>query len=417
MVGITSSRHYLFSTLRARWASQAVGKGFLRPVYFARWLTWVVALGIITLSAAADRNLANGPLLLLATGAQLTLTSCYLPWVRPRLPWLSRWFEDNPWLLVLDGAWSLLVVHLSGGWGSPFYLFALNSVLAPAFLYRLRGATLASFGFSISYLIVLLLTEPGYEAFFRPDGRLHSEAVSAPINPFMVAYFAALLAEVLDRLEQEKAKVQELAAEEERYRLAREIHDGLAQTLFMLNLTLDACCEFSRRERHDKVAAKLPGLVLVSRQALWEVRNAMFDPEPLLQGDAPLSEALSRLFREYEAVSQTQVQVSFVGKERRLSSDQRIALYRILQESLANTSKHARAANVTVRIVFTASETRMVVEDDGIGFDPETVREGRGLGHLRSRAQELGARLFLTSEIGKGTRVALALPYPKGDEQ
>lgn len=407
-----------WSELRGRWLNLPVGEGLLRPSYFAvgtRWITWFVALGIIALGAASDRNLNNGWPLLAATGLQLLVVSCYIPWLSPRLPKLSRWFENTPWLYILDVAWSLLVIHLSGGWGSPFYLFALNSVLPPSLRYRLRGATIASFGFSLSYLIVLLLTEPGFEAFFQDDGRLHSSAVSGPINPFMVSFFAALLAEVLDRLEQEKAKVRELAAQEERYRLAREIHDGVAQTLFMLNLTLDACAEFARREQFDRVAEKLPGLVLVSRQSLWEVRNAMFDPEPLLRGGAPLSEALSRLFREYEAVSQTAVEVKFEGVERPLLAAQRVALYRILQESLANSCKHSGADCVKVRIVFGLDETRLVVEDNGIGFEPSTVRRGRGLGHLQSRAAEAGGRLQLSSELGVGTRVAFAVPNTMGD--
>lgn len=269
---------------------------------------------------------------------------------------------------------------------------------------------MASWGFSVSYLLVLLVTPPGLSAFFTPEGRLQSAAISAPLNPFMVAFFAAMLAEVLDRLRLEKAMVRELAAKDERHRLTREIHDGVAQSLFMLHLTLDACSEFARQEKFDRLAAKLPGALLVARQALWEVRLAMFDPDILLGDDTNITDVLSRTLREYEAVAQTPVRVSCEGVEHEFTVPQRVALYRILQESLANAFKHAQATKIEVHISFTERDTLLTIADNGIGFEQAAVVTGRGLGNLQSRAEEVGGHLRLTSHAGTGTRVDFVLP-------
>lgn len=139
--GTVHLRRFL-RVLEERWQEERVGEGLLRPFYVAvgaRWITWIVALGIISLAAAEPRNLHHGGALLAATGFQLLLMSFYLPVVRPHFPRVAKWLESSPALLILDGVWSLIVVHLSGGWGSPFYLFALNSVLAPALKYQLRA--------------------------------------------------------------------------------------------------------------------------------------------------------------------------------------------------------------------------------------------------------------------------------------
>ncbi|MBI3927841.1 MAG: sensor histidine kinase [Armatimonadetes bacterium] len=410
----------LLQNLRKRWHEEQAGEGFLNPIYFwvgVRWITWIISLGIILAAAAPPENLQNGPLLLTLTGVQLLVMTLYLPVVRPRYrpilerTGLIRWCEDNPVLAATDIGFSLVVVYFSGGWNSPFYEFALTSVLAPSLKYGLRGATLASFGFSAAYLAVVSAAGPGVESFYE-DGRLVGGLISAPINPFMVAYFSAFLSELMNRLSQEKARVRQLAAQEERNRLARDMHDGVAQTLFMLTLSLEACAEIAGRQGSEKLKTRLEGLVGVSRQALWEIRNSMYDLGPLLE-EGPLSQTLDRLFREFQTVSQIPVEVSYSGDEPVLSKEQRVGVYRILQESLANACKHSRACRVRVELGFGPDRVRLVVEDDGQGFEPASVSRGRGLGNLASRAHELGGELEIRSHPGEGTRIELVLnPMP-----
>ena len=396
--------------LRRRWRRERAGEGFLNPLFFsvgARWITWLIALGIVLFQAAPPANLAHSWWLLLATGLQLTaMTTAFLAgtFARPKLLLAS-----HPLWPVLDILAANLVIWLSGGWRSPFYEFSLTSVLAPSLKYGLKGGTWASLLYSSLYVAAIWLSGPGIAGVYNHDGRLDGGFVGALLNPFMMAYFSAFLAELMRRLEQEKARVRDLAAREERSRLGREIHDGVAQTMFMLTLSLDACRELAARAEQPKLEEKLGQLVPVSRQALWEVRNAMYDKAALLEGDVPFSEALRRLIREFETVSAIPVDFALEGEERTLPVACRVALYRIIQESLANVFKHSRAERVALKLAFGPGEIRLLVEDEGQGFDPATVRRGHGLGNMRLRVDEVEGQFALESAPGEGTRVKVEL--------
>jgi signal transduction histidine kinase len=399
--------------LRRRWKFERAGQGFLNPIYFsvgARWITWLIALGIVLFQAAPPANLEHAWLLLLLTALQLGLMSLYLPFLRPRLGNATGYTENNPLLPALDILASTAVIWLSGGWRSPFYEYSLTSVLAPSLKYGLRGGTFASLGYSLCFLAAVAYSRPGMAAVYNSDGRLDGGFVGALLNPFLVAFFAAFLAELLRRLEREKARVRDLAAREERSRLGREIHDGVAQTMFMLTLSLDACRELASRAEQTALEEKLSQLLPVARQALWEVRNAMYDKAALLEGETPFSEALARLVREFESVSGIPVELKVDGKEPTLPVAQRVALYRVIQEALANAFKHSGSLRIGLQLTFTPGETCLCVEDKGRGFDPSTVRPGHGLGNMRTRIEELQGQLSLVSAPGEGTRVQVSLP-------
>lgn len=393
--------------LRRRWRRERAGQGFLNPLFFsvgARWITWLIALGIVVFQAAPPANLEHAGWLLAATGLQLGAMTLYLPVLRQHVL-----LENHPIWPVLDIGAANLVIWLSGGWRSPFYEFSLTSVLAPSLKYGLSGGTWASLGYSLSFVAAVAASKPGLAGVYNQDGRLDGGFVGALLNPFMIAYFSAFLAELMRRLEHEKARVRDLAAREERSRLGREIHDGVAQTMFMLTLSLDACRELAARAEQPKLEEKLGQLVPVSRQALWEVRNAMLDKAALLEGDTPFSEALQRLIREFETVSAIPVEFRLEGAERTLPVSCRVALYRIIQEALANAFKHSRAQGVKLSLGFEPGEIRLTVEDAGQGFDLASVRPGHGLGNMKARVDEVGGRFKLESAPGQGTRVRVEL--------
>ncbi|MEW6281098.1 MAG: sensor histidine kinase [Candidatus Eremiobacterota bacterium] len=398
--------------LQARWRQERAGQGFLNPVVFsvgARWITWIIALAIVFSEAAPAVNLRHAGLLLALTGLQLTVMSLYLPVVRPRLGG-ARWLEGNTVLPALDITAAAAVIWASGGWRSPFYEFSLTSVLAPSLRYGLRGATLSSVYFSAVFVAAVAFSGPGMDSVYNADGRLDGGFVGALLNPFMVSYFSAFLAELLRRLEEEKSKVRELAAREERLRLGREIHDGVAQTMFMLTLSLDACRELALRRGHQELGGKLEELVPVARQALWEVRNAMHDKSALLAGEVPLSEAVRSLVREFTAVSGVPVDLQVVGDEPALPLDHRVCLYRTIQEAMANAFKHSRASQVALSLRFGQEDTEVLVEDQGTGFDRASVQAGHGLGNMQARVEEAGGTFDLDSAPGRGTRVRVVLP-------
>jgi signal transduction histidine kinase len=200
-----------------------------------------------------------------------------------------------------------------------------------------------------------------------------------------------------------------LAAAEERARLAREIHDGVAQSLYMLTLNLDACVELS--ERVDGLRPRLEQLLQLARQALWEVRHYIFDLKPLLGGDTPLAEVLRNPLREFESIANLPAELKSVGVEQPLPLRTRAAVYRALQEALANAFKHARASRVSVVLRWTPSALTLEVADDGRGFDVAAARPGHGLLNLRQRAAEVGGVAEIASAPNAGTRVTVTVPY------
>jgi len=256
-------------------------------------------------------------------------------------------------------------------------------------------------------------------------------------------------------LAREKA---DLAAAGERARLAREIHDGVAQSLYMLTLNLEACAELAARAgsggggqapgiadgrpgepadgRRDAaktpaagsastaaaaeagpraapvaLAARLDQLLGLARQALWEVRHYIFDLKPLLGGEAPLSEVLRNPLREFQTIAGLPAELHTSGAERPLSPRARAAVYRVLQEALANTFKHAHATRVAVTLRWEPDALLLEVADDGRGFDPAAGSRGHGLENVHARAAEVGGRAVIESRPGGGTRVQLVVPY------
>lgn len=223
------------------------------------------------------------------------------------------------------------------------------------------------------------------------------------------------------RMEEERARhAEELATrvlqaqEEERKRIARELHDETAQTLSVLLAHLDLL------ERHmpDDAPARagFQRVAVLARRALDETRALSHDLRPTILDDAGLVAALEWIAVEYEETYGGSVHVDAEPEpEGRLSTEIEIALFRIAQEALTNSGKHAAAQNVRLSLCFTPAAARLVVEDDGRGFDrdhvPDPTRDGRlGLYGMHERASLLGGQVQIISAPGKGTRTSVEIP-------
>ena len=162
----------------------------------------------------------------------------------------------------------------------------------------------------------------------------------------------------------------ELAAIAERGRIAREIHDGVAQLVYILSLNTETCAALAHRiaeaseEEEDKeiltpLAERLDKLVTLSKQALWETRHYMFTLKPLISGTSTLTQMLTNQLREFETISGLPVRLEVEGNEEAFSGDQRhthkmaqvgTAIFRITQEALTNAYKHAEATQLQVHL-------------------------------------------------------------------
>ncbi len=211
----------------------------------------------------------------------------------------------------------------------------------------------------------------------------------------------------LQRQEQEI----ELAAVQERARISREIHDGVAQTVYAVGLELDA--SITRAERGDPSAiGRLRTLVPRVQDAVKEIRQYIFDLKPLVAGDTPLATVLKRQVREFERASGVNAEFNVFGETDIVNVDPEnaTACYRVLQEALSNSLKHARATHVDVSLDLRNEQLVLAVVDNGVGFDFDAVQAGYGLENMRSRIEELDGIFTIDSNPDKGTRLTMTLP-------
>ena len=206
--------------------------------------------------------------------------------------------------------------------------------------------------------------------------------------------------------------------EDERRRIARDLHDHLGQQMTALRLNLEGLKTTSesgpqlrdRIEQTDRIAERLDADV---EFLAWELRPAGLD-------DIGLPGALSKFLREWSNHYGIAAELHVTGLDRqRLGQETETSLYRIAQEALNNIFKHARAARADVLLERRDGQVVMIIEDDGVGFDPTaTLRQSddRGLGviGMHERAALAGGTLDIESEVGKGTTIFVRVPLTDG---
>lgn len=206
--------------------------------------------------------------------------------------------------------------------------------------------------------------------------------------------------------------------EDERRRIAQDLHDGLGQSISLIKLGIEKSAALLDVGATREAGAALRRLVPQVEEALAEVRRVSTELRPSLLDDLGILPTLSWFFREFQTVcgGGIVVESALNVAEQDIPSSLHITLYRILQEAVHNIVKHAAADRVRVRLARDDAALCMVIEDNGRGFDPRSIRwmEGqtRGLGLLsmKERASFSGGRFQLDSAPGKGTRIHVSWP-------
>jgi len=204
------------------------------------------------------------------------------------------------------------------------------------------------------------------------------------------------------------------AQEEERKRIAREIHDGPAQSMANIVMRAEYCIKLLDMSP-EQVHGELVSLQNLVRLSLMDVRKIIFDLRPMVLDDLGLAPAIKRYLSKYKEQYGLQVEFLCFGQQRRLDSSVEVALFRIVQELVSNVHKHARAKNTVVKIELLRKKINVHVKDDGIGFDLEQVmsdkdREGYGLIGMRERVQLLSGDINIATAPGQGTSIDLSIP-------
>lgn len=218
-----------------------------------------------------------------------------------------------------------------------------------------------------------------------------------------------LLAEQNAQLAEQAAQ---LATVEERSRLARELHDSVSQELFSLTM-LAAAAKRQLATKPDAAATQLDDIQATAQQALQETRSLIFALRPAMLGDRGLVPALRDLVAVARERQGLDVDLAISG-ERRLPLEHEQALFRIVQEALANVVRHsgARAAEVTLR--YEDAQVHLLIRDHGRGFDQSVPRSARsvGLDSMAERAAALGGTCSVASLPGQGTTISVTLRAP-----
>lgn len=207
-----------------------------------------------------------------------------------------------------------------------------------------------------------------------------------------------------------------LGQEAERARLAREIHDGPAQVLANTVLRLQLV-EQLMRQNPKEVEPEVSRVRAALQESLKDVRRFIFNLRPASLSDAGLIPTLRYYTRDFADQFGIDVELN-MPENLVLSSNQELVVFRVIQEALQNVQKHAQASAIEVNVQQRPGGPLVVtVTDDGIGFDPKAVRQGRtgssGLVSMRERAATVGGTLKADSRPGSGTTITLNLPMPK----
>jgi len=313
---------------------------------------------------------------------------------------------NTGWQLVLSEPWHRLV-PLVLRYAQATVLIAIAAILI----------SLLAVYFGLRY-VTRPLQELGQEANRMAWGDF--DAVLTPVGGVEeIADLQRTLREMASQVRSYQAAMRNYVAavtraqEEERLRLARELHDDTVQSLIALGQRLERV-QKAALHRPELCAAQLDELRHATRSLVQDLRRLIGDLRPTYLDDLGLAPALEMLLKTVP--SDCRPELTVIGPERRLSPDVELAIYRIAQAALKNVAQHAQARHVHLSLSFEERGVRIVIEDDGQGFSPpsspdELAREGHfGLLGMRERAMLFGGWLALSSQPGHGTRVEAYLP-------
>jgi signal transduction histidine kinase len=204
-----------------------------------------------------------------------------------------------------------------------------------------------------------------------------------------------------------QAEVRRLEVLDERERIAKELHDGVIQSLFAVGMSLQGAAALAQDEG---ITIRIEGAVEDIDGAIRDLRNYIFGLRPGILADRQLDQALRELGAEFEersgVVTVVDVDAGIAAELASIASD----VVQVTREALSNVGRHAEATTCRVSLRRGAEGAILVIDDDGRGFESGAAGEGLGIGNLRDRVASLGGSLDILSTAGEGTTVRAVLP-------
>jgi len=328
-----------------------------------------------------------------------------------------RWIQhETPMLIYVAGAIALCIALI---WINSTYNLLLFIMFSQIYSFlKMRWAIPSSAILTALLALRGILVEP--EAWFA---WIFISTLSLSFGLFFALWINSIIVQSQERrrlIEELESTRDELASQErhagvleERSRLAREIHDTLAQGFISIVTHLEAA-EGSLPPGLGQARHHLEQARRTARENLVEARNLVAALRPEILEGSTLSGALERLAARWSGETAIPATVSITGGERPLPQESQVALLRAAQEALSNTRKHARAQRVEITLSYMEDLVALDVQDDGEGFDPRGVAVGAdggfGLRAMRERVEVLGGSLQVESEHGAGCTLVVELP-------
>jgi signal transduction histidine kinase len=229
---------------------------------------------------------------------------------------------------------------------------------------------------------------------------------------------ASLRAEMIERERAERARTELLgrlvfAQEDERRRIARDMHDRFGEALTALGRRTTLLKEACATQEQEHLRSHVDALEGVAQQLDRDVDHLVWELRPTALDDLGLRAALANYVKDWSRRLNIPAELHALGlMDERLPSEAETTLYRVAQEALTNVARHSRAQHVDVILERRSDHVLLIVEDDGVGFDmagSASVQEGFGLLGMQERAALVGATLQIESSVGKGTTVFLRM--------
>lgn len=295
--------------------------------------------------------------------------------------------------------------------------FRLPSRTAGAVL-GLTAATFALYAV-LSGLIVpkqglWVLSWMNYGSVFSSTGlpiQFYRALVGLAMTIFIIWTLSIFDLELRHRLESTERKQ---ALLQDRQRIARDLHDGVVQSIYSAGLQLEVAAGLTRQSEAKEVPVIIRRVVNQLNDVMGDVRKYIFKLGPARAGEIDFNEYLENMVHEFTASGHISARIHVEGERHELSPGQKQNIAFVVQECLSNIAKHASASTVALRFSFEEDSLLILIEDDGVGMtsSPAEIRNsGNGLRSMAERAASMAAEFAISARAGGGTAVSLKIPY------
>lgn len=314
----------------------------------------------------------------------------------------------NAIAIIVDISACVFLLTMTDGWRGPFWLYAISAVFWPSVRFSVRGAIASVAAFEAVTLIA------NFERFQQTvDDGFAGDLAARGLMVLFVAVAIALTAQAM-------AKVQSMATEAERNRIARDLHDGVGKTMGGISLEARSLAhwveldpvEASRRARY---------VARISERAANDVRDVIRGLRQT-ESAALVLPAVHDAIEDWRGQLGIPIRLSISGQDSQVPVLIHVEIMRVLNELLYNVAQHAAASEVRVRLTLSSTGVTLAVRDDGRGFDPAQMNPWSGDGHFgllgtRERTSMLGGHFRIRSAPGAGTDVTVDIPLASRPER